>query len=163
MPARTLQLQIRVTPQQKAALRARARAAGVGMSEYVLARVLPESRDRFRALVAALANTADARAVLAELNEMLTGLSASELAAAVEQAELRGLSLYLANYLAAMVEKAADRKRVMPPAWTRRVEPLESPHFASSLVSLRPHLLRNAPVPFKRRNIFVDASIGDRV
>lgn len=152
-----------MTPQQKAALRARARAAGVGMSEYVLARVLPESGDRFRALFAALAKSTDARAVLAELNDLLTALSASEFAGAVEHAEPRGLSPYHANYLAAMVEQAAERKRVMPPAWTRRVEPLEAPHFASSLMSLRPHLLQHAPVPFKRRNIFVDASIGNRV
>jgi len=25
------------------------------------------------------------------------------------------------------------------------------------------HLLRAAPVPFKRRNIFIDSSVGDRV
>jgi hypothetical protein len=41
--------------------------------------------------------------------------------------------------------------------------PLAEPYFATSLKSLREHLLVAAPIPFKRRNIFVDASVGARV
>ncbi len=67
------------------------------------------------------------------------------------------------NYVAAMVEQAAHMKRVRPPAWTARVEPLETPWFATSLESLRLHLLRASPVPFKRRNLFVDSAVGARV
>jgi hypothetical protein len=53
---------------------------------------------------------------------------------------------------------------VPPPAWVRDVEPMETePRFATPLAGLRLHLLRTAPVPFKRRNIFIDSSIGDRV
>jgi hypothetical protein len=81
----------------------------------------------------------------------------------VAAAELDDLSPYLQNYLAAMVELASQQKGVAPPAWTRNVEPLEEPHFATELPGLRLHLLRSAPVAFKRRNLFVDASIGDRV
>jgi hypothetical protein len=62
-----------------------------------------------------------------------------------------------------MVEQAADQKHVAPPAWVRDVAPLDAPHFATRLKSLRQHLLRSAPVPFKRRNIFVDAGVGARV
>ncbi len=63
-----------------------------------------------------------------------------------------------------MVKLAAHRRDVPPPAWVRDVEPMETePRFATPLAGLRLHLLRTAPVPFKRRNIFIDSSIGDRV
>lgn len=63
-----------------------------------------------------------------------------------------------------MVELAAHRREVPPPAWVRDVEPMEmEPRFATPLAGLRLHLLRASPVPFKRRNIFIDSSIGDRV
>ncbi len=81
----------------------------------------------------------------------------------MEHADLARLSPYLRNYVAAMVELAAQQQDVRPPAWVRDVEPLETPHFATPLAGLRLHLLRMAPVPFKRRNIFIDSSIGDRV
>jgi hypothetical protein len=86
-----------------------------------------------------------------------------ELREAVADPDLRGLSPYLQNYVAAMVELAVERKGVTPPSWTGAVLPLEDPVFATHLPGLRLHLLRSAPVAFKRRNIFIDASIGDRV
>jgi hypothetical protein len=102
--------------------------------------------------------------VLAELNDLLSSLTAGELCSAVEHADLAGLTPYLRNYVAAMVELAAHQRAVPPPAWVRDVEPLErTPHFATPLTGLRLHLLRAAPIPFKRRNIFIDSSVGDRV
>jgi hypothetical protein len=163
MSARNSQLQIRVTAQQKALLRQRARAAGLGMSAYVLARALPSAADRFGPLVRDLATTDDPRPVLAELNDCLTGLTPSEFGPAVATVSVTALSPYLANYLAAMTEQAAHQKRVEAPAWARLVPPLAAPHFVTSLRSLRTHLVRHAPVPFKRRNIFVDSSLGARV
>lgn len=133
------------------------------MSAYVLARALPLPGERFGALVRALATAEDPRLILAELNELLAELTPAEFGPAVADPRLAGLSPYLANYLTAMVELAAQRKRVEPPAWTREVVPLATPHFVTPLRSLRMHLLRHAPVPFKRRNIFVDASVGARV
>ncbi len=62
-----------------------------------------------------------------------------------------------------MVERAAQAKRVAPPEWVRGIVPLDTPHFMTPMVSLRLHLLRSSPVPFKRRNIFVDSGIGTRV
>jgi len=73
------------------------------------------------------------------------------------------LSPLLGNYVAAMVEQAAAQKNVLPPKWVRDVAPLDQPFFASELASLRLHLLCSSPVPFKRRNIFVDSSIGARI
>lgn len=163
MGGKSTQLQIRVTPEQKELLRRLARRAGQDMSTYVLSRALPDSRRRFTRLLEALRDDDRPGFVLAELNELLSGLSAGELRGAVEHADLARLSPYLRNYVAAMVELAAYRRNVPPPDWVREVEPLEAPHFATPLKGLRLHLLRAAPVPFKRRNIFIDSSLGDRV
>ena len=156
------QLQIRVTAAQKAALQQQARRAGLSLSAFVLARALPDSRQRFVALVRALAGD-ERRFALAELNDLLSGLTSQELRVAVAEGDVHALAPLDQNYVAAMVEQACDRKGVAPPAWVGRIEPLPEPHFAVPFVRLRPHLLRSAPVPFKRRNIFVDAAVGDRV
>ena len=58
---------------------------------------------------------------------------------------------------------AAANKDRCTPEWCRSVRPLAEPVFTTELVSLRLHLLLHAPIPFRRRNIFVDASVGDRV
>jgi uncharacterized protein (DUF1778 family) len=163
MAGRSSQLQIRVTPEQKEALKRLSQRAGQDMSAYVLSRALPDAGVRFAQLVAALRDEEQPGFVLAELNDLLSGLAAGELRSAVEHADLAGLTPYLRNYVAAMVEVTAHRLDVPPPSWVRDVEPLETPHFATSLASLRLHLLRTAPVPFKRRNIFIDSTIGDRV
>jgi uncharacterized protein (DUF1778 family) len=164
MAGRSSQLQIRVTPEQKELLKRLSRQAGQDMSAYVLSRALPDARIRFAELLEALRVDARAGFVLAELNELLSALASGELCGAVEHADLTGLSPYLQNYVAAMVELAAHRRDVPPPAWVRDVAPMEmEPRFATPLAGLRLHLLRTAPVPFKRRNIFIDSSLGDRV
>lgn len=163
MSTKSGQIQIRVSPHEKAALEGLARRAGQSVSAYVLSRALPAARLRFEELVRALTEEGNRRFVLAELNELLAGLSPLELRAAVADVRLEGLSPYLQNYVAAMVELASQRKGVAPPPWAREVVPLEKPVFATDLASLRLHLLRSAPVAFKRRNVFVDASVGDRV
>lgn len=161
--AKSHQLQIRVSAGQKAALRRQASRAGMDMSTYVLARALPASAGKVADLVAALADVDSPRFPLAELNDVLTGLAASAYLEAVEGVDVGHLSPYLQNYVAAMVEQAALQKGVPAPAWVRDVEPLEAPAFAVPFPRLRPYLLRSSPVAFKRRNLFVDATIGDRV
>ena len=119
---------------------------------------------QFARLLEALRDDDQPGFALAELNDLLSGLPSEELRGTVEHADLTGLTPYLRNYVAAMVELAAHRRDVPPPAWVRDVEPLETePRFATPLPGLRLHLLRTSPVPFKRRNIFIDSSIGDRV
>jgi predicted ATPase len=110
-----------------------------------------------------LRDEGDRRFALAELNDALSTLAPGELVDAVATIDVRGLTPVLQNYVAAMVEQAARAKGLRAPDWTRDVEPLSEPYFATSLQSLRLHLLRAAPLAFKRRNIFVDASIGARV
>ena len=103
------------------------------------------------------------RFALAELNDFLTALASAEFDDAVAYADTQGMDRLTANYVAALVDQAASRHDVQPPAWLGSIAPLEEPYFAGGLESLRPHLLREAPVPFKRRNIFVDSGLGDRV
>jgi uncharacterized protein (DUF1778 family) len=163
MSAKSAQLQIRVTPSQKAALRRHARAAGVDVSTYVLLRVLPPEADRFAEILRALRVEADRRFALAELSDFLHACAPVQFAAAVARAPAGDLSPFVRNYVAAMVEQAAGQKHVSPPAWVRDVAPLADPYFATPLKSLRLHLMEASPVPFKRRNIFVDAAVGARV
>jgi hypothetical protein len=40
---------------------------------------------------------------------------------------------------------------------------LTEPVFGSELQSLRLYLLTHSPPPFRARNIFIDATLGDRV
>lgn len=162
MATKSQQLQIRVTPRQKATLRRLADAAGQELSSYVLDRLLPPVRDRFNDLVARL-GSADRRFVLAELHDFLMSCASVEFGEAVEEPPPAELSCYLRNYVAAMVEQAAVQKGLVPPDWTHEVAPLATPHFVTPLAGLRLHLLKSSPVPFKRRNIFVDSGVGARV
>ncbi len=163
MVIRSQNIQVRVTPEQKAALRRLAKRADQDLSSYILSRSLPADGARFDTLVSNLRDDPNPRFVLAALNDFLGELVAVQLAEAVRHADLSGLSQFLQNYLAAMVEQACALKRAAPPPWVRDVSPLVEPYFAGDLKALRPHLLRVSPVAFKRRNLFVDSSIGARV
>jgi uncharacterized protein (DUF1778 family) len=160
--AKSAQLQIRVSPAEKAAIRRAAQRAGMEMSAYVLARVLPASARRFQELTEACADPERARFALAELSAWLASLGAGELQEAVASPP-PALTPYLANYVAAMVECACAQGGVESPAWTRAIAPLAEPVFGSTLMSLRLYLLTHSPAPFRRRNIFIDASVGSRV
>jgi hypothetical protein len=160
--AKSAQLQIRVSPAEKIAIQRAARRAGLDMSAYVLARVLPTLARRFQELTEACVDTEGARFALAELNAWLASLGAGELREAVASPP-PALTPYLANYVAAMVEVACAQHGIAPPAWTRTVAPLTEPVFGSALMSLRLYLLTHSPAPFRRRNIFIDSSVGSRV
>lgn len=163
MPAKSQQLQIRVTPAEKAALKQDARRAGLDLSRYVLARLLPPARARLLDIVGALRRGEDWRFALADLNDLLSGLTASAFTEMVDNLDLRELTPFLRNYVTAMIEQAGTQKGARVPAWTLDVEPLEDPYFAVPFTSLRPYLLRAAPAAFRRRNLFIDATVGDRV
>jgi uncharacterized protein (DUF1778 family) len=161
--ARSEQLQIRVTPREKAQLKRFARAAGWDVSAYVLVRALPSEGRLVAALVEELRDDKRVRFALAELNDLLSELAGSEIISATGSVDLSALAPWIQNYVAAMIEHAAHVKGVTPPGWTRNVSPLDEPHFATSLKSLRTYLLRTTPVAFKRRNIFANSGIGTRV
>ncbi len=161
--AKSQQLQIRVSAVQKNALKRHARIAGMDMSTYVLSRALPAATAKVTAVIGRLGGPDGYKYALAELNDLLATLPAAAFADAVADVDVHKLSPFLQNYVAAMVEHAAHQKLVPPPIWATGIEPLETPYFAVEFPRLRMHLLRTAPVAFKRRNIFVDATVGDRV
>ncbi|SRR5579883_1423760 len=161
--AKLSQLQLRVSKEEKSAIRRAAQLAGMDMSAYVLSRVLPPPGAAFQRAVAALNGSDKASFALAQINSLLSGLAGPELSQAVAAAPEVALPPFLANYVAAMVESACSMRGVQIPAWTHRVAPLAEPAFGSTLPSLRLYLLTHSPPPFRRRNIFIDSSIGDRV
>jgi len=163
MNSKHSQLQIRVSEAEKAAIRSAAARAGLDMSTYVLSRVLSIPGRQFGDAVRALSGSGRASFAFADINSLLSKFTAAELRDAVEAAPEAELSPFLANYLSAMIEAACAKRGVPVPAWAQRVPPLDEPAFGSTLGSLRMHLLTHSPAPFRRRNIFIDSSLGDRV
>jgi uncharacterized protein (DUF1778 family) len=159
---KTSQLQIRVSPAEKSALQRAAARAGLDVSAYILARAQPFAAPEFANAVLQL-ERGDPRFALAEVNALLTRLTAAELRDAVAVGPPRQLDAYLATYLAAMVEQACELQSVTVPAWVRETPALNEPVFGSTLQSLRLYLLTQSPAPFRRRNIFIDASINAQV
>ena len=161
--ARSAQLQIRVTPAEKAAIARAARRAGIGMSEYVLAMALPDQTAQWRARLRELVRAGGERIALAGLSNWLAGLGAGELPGAIDAPPPRELSEFHANYVAAMAEHVCVAHGVEAPEWTREVAPMARPVFSSELQSLRLHLLAHSPAAFRRRNIFIDTAVGGQV
>lgn len=161
--SRSEQLQIRVSPAEKEAVRRAAEHAGLDMSAYILSRALPSPAMRLQACIADCAGPAPPSFGLAALNTLLTRWTAGELRDAIATPPPNALTPFLSNYIAAMIEEACERRAIRVPAWVRAIEPLAEPVFGSTLESLRLHLLTHSPPPFRRRNIFIDATVGDQV
>ena len=162
--AKTEQLQIRVSPEEKSLIRARALDAGMGMSDWVLLRLFPPVEVRFRECLEALAADPDGTSfTLAALHDLLAGLGGRQITHGLRNPPGVSLPSFEANYVAAMVEFAAMTQGVSPPTWTGDIPPLDRPWFGTDLMSLRLHLLTQSPAVFRRRNIFIDTSVGGRV
>lgn len=116
-----------------------------------------------RLLQSLVSDPKNRRYTLAMLNEFLANQNCSSLQQVISAQPLMTLDPYLDNYVCAMVELACWQKRIPPPTWTESVPPLQEPVFGTSLVGLRLYLLTHSPLAFRRRNIFIDASIGDCV
>ena len=162
MGNKTAQLQIRVSDTEKALIKEYATANGMSVSSWVIGQLLDRKRVQFGALVSGF-DQQETSHLLAELHDLLAHVSITEFERMVEQPPKLPPSSYLRNYIAAMIECAALRLNAVSPSWVKRVQPLEKPIFGTGLVSLRLYLLTNTPLPFRRRNIFVDSTIGDRI
>ncbi len=156
------QLQIRVSREEKRAIAHAAAQAGMDMSTYVLSRVISAPAANFQRLISNVAGP-EPRYALAELNSLLGGFTPEQLRDAVSVAPASILTAYMANYVAAMVERVCGQRAVSIPQWTHSVKPLAEPVFGSALVGLRLYLLTHSPAPFRHRNIFIDSSVGERV
>jgi hypothetical protein len=160
---KTRQLQIRVSSGEKQAIRHAAKRAGMDMSSYVLSRVLSAPALRFLECVAGCNGPSEPSFALAELNTLLSALTPGEMREATAAPPSAILTPFLSNYVAAMVEHGCARCGISPPAWTHAILPLDEPVFGTSLQSLRLHLLTHSPPPFRRRNIFIDSSLGRQI
>jgi len=160
MTAKSSQLQIRVSPDEKAALKRLARAAGESISSYVLSRVLPSTELQLAGLMDRLRDPEpDFQGVLTDLARALNRLSDQDFAGGVPAPDA-DISLGRLNRVAALVEAEAARKGVEPPVWAWELPLLERPQFWWALASLKPHQMRVTPVAFKRRNVFFDPASG---
>jgi hypothetical protein len=162
-PTKTAQIQLRVTPAVKRALVRHAREAGMDLSSWMIGRLLPSRQLTFEKLVRSVASAAEPSYALAELGALLSSLAGAELRDVVGVLPAVQLSDVLANQIAAMVETVATRHRVRPPPWVDEILPLRSPWFPTALLSVRLHLLCHAPPAFRRRNIFADSTLENRV
>jgi uncharacterized protein (DUF1778 family) len=160
---KTAQLQIRVSPAQKARLRQLAARAGQDISTYVIERALPLARSRFDDAIRALRDGAARAFAFAELADLLRDAAPAELQLDVPPQDLGKLSPFAKNYLGALIEQAYAARGTRMPAWITAIAPLDEPWFATELRSLRTHLLVVSPPPFKRRNLFVDPGVAGRV
>jgi len=158
--AKITQLQIRVSPYEKKAIQRAAQQLDMNMSTYVLSKVLPERSSEFQGLVNELVVANDVRFVLSEINAFLSRLTTVELKTALSITLPCSLSDYLSNYLAAMVDYVCNYHQIKTPIWIKSIVPLKKPVFGSELKNLRLYLLTHSPPPFRRRNIFVDTTIG---
>ena len=161
--AKTTQLQIRLTHAEKSAMQRAARCAGMDLSAYVLSRVQSAPAVEFARCLDGCDELESARFALADLNALLSKLTAGELTDAVQSPPATGLSRELENYVAAMVEHACAHADIPIPRWTSNVPPLSNPIFGSTLLSLRLYLLTHSPPAFRRRNVFIDATLGAQV
>jgi hypothetical protein len=160
---KTAQLQIRISRRDKARLVRAAHRADKDLSTYVLDACLPSRRGQFEEVLASLRRADDASFALAELADLLTGLSRGEFERVVHPRPELDLDPRAANFVAAMIEHRAGVVGARVPAWTADIDPLDRPYFATDLVGLRAHLLVSSPPAYRRRNLFVDAVVGDRV
>lgn len=155
-------VQIRISATEKQRLVRRATAAGMDLSAFLLAPYRRDLSARFVAVTTELPGASQPQLQYAELNDLVTSASGAELAALPSPRFATGDELS-ANLVAAMIELACCRCGCPPPTWTQLIPPMRVPYFASRLHSLRPHLLRASPAPFRARNLFVDTTIGGRV
>ncbi len=135
----------------------------MGVSQWVLSRAFPSQQQAFQKLVDQFKNSSNPKYILAEIHDLLSAASADEFELMVARPLPVSLTPFLANYVAAMVEYTAVKKKKNAPLWTREIPPLEQPVFGSDLESLKLHLLTHSPPPFRRRNLFIDSTIGQRV
>lgn len=154
MRQKTSQLQVRVSPEQKRQLKKLARAAGLSVSEYVLAAALPTESEALRQHVDALPDMTHRQGALLELRADLSRIPSGEFEATGAGVDVRALPPLQQAFAAAAFEHEAQLRRCAPPRWTRTVQVLQAPTFRPRLASLHPYLLCASPAALKRRNVF---------
>ena len=166
--ARTAKLDLRLTPEEKARVVADAARAGLTISDWVKSRLFSALSDGFIDRVEvlsrqSLSRSAELHFARAALADYLRSLTTAELEEAVATFPSDVEEPFTRAYVGASVEILCAAHALIPPAWTRSMLPLETPYFASDLPGVRSELLTRSPIAFRRRNLFVGATLLDRV
>lgn len=162
--AKSAQLQIRVTPEQKQRIKEKAERTGEDVSQWVLRKLLPDCADQLQTMVHILgSNPKTRRYTLADLHDFLVSQDSNQLGQAFELLDCSALDPLESNYIAAMIETVCTNRDITPPSWLSSIAPLDDPWFATRLHSLKVYLLTASPPAFRRRNLFVDSTLGARV
>lgn len=163
---KTSHIQLRLSPEQKEAIRVAATRANLDMSQWVLNKIFPRPRARLLAIMWQLKSMQDKverHYVLNDLNAFLVSLTKDDLLSAVSEDPSVSLNETMGNYVAAMIEQICVAHNAQAPKWLAERDGLRDPFFGSDLVSLRLYLLSVSPPPFRKRNIFIDSTVGDLV
>lgn len=161
---KSAQLQIRVTPEQKQRIKEKAERSGEDVSQWVLSKLLTDYVDELQSMVDNLgSNPKTQRYTLADMHDYFLSQESNQLGQAFELLDCSALEPLEANYVAAMIETACTKRNIAPPSWLASIAPLTDPWFATRLRSLKVYLLTASPPAFRRRNLFVDSTLGARV
>jgi uncharacterized protein (DUF1778 family) len=163
---KTTQVQIRLSFEQKESIRLAAERAGLDMSQWILSKIFSQPKARLLDILTQLKSVQHNKErsyVLNDFNAFLSSLDAQSLHDACGEDHKIKLDDLMANYVAAMIERAYFVKNLPSPKWLAEFDGVAEPFFASSIQAVRMHLLISSPPSFRRRNLFVDSSIGDLV
>jgi len=140
-----------------------AQCAGMEMSSWVKKQLFSKDKRTYLDILKHVIPGENNKEGFALFHDFLNNITPTLLADVVVDLPERLRDTLSGNYMAAMVEVACHIKGVIPPLWVQKYKGLMTPYFSSTLPSLRMYLMQSSPPPFRRRNIFIDASIGDRV
>ncbi len=156
-------LQIRLSSKQKEIIRGAAKNAKTDMSSWVLAKIINNQSEEFLKVVEKLVSSQKQSYNYAEIHDLLMKLDNNVFSKTVEFSPTKELNSFQLNYIAAMVEQRAMQLSEKAPSWCSDIKSLEAPCFGTSLKSLNLYLLLNSPLAFRKRNIFIDSTVGQRV
>jgi len=158
-------LQIRLSEKEKHWIEREAKAHDLSTSEWVRSIAVPQKNTLFQEIIERVAETEEEHKsfAYAELHDFLAELKPEEFSVVLRLGPQKKCESQDANIVAAMVEFTAYKLGQKNPGWVNEVAPLKTPFFSSQLMSLRLYLLRNSPILFRRRNLFIDTSIGGRI
>lgn len=92
MSPKNSQLQIRISPREKAKIRSLAKRANMGVSAWVMAKLLPPLAEEFRNILGRVAKVKTQKLALAEMSDFLHRLSAYEFVVATAKYRTKGCS-----------------------------------------------------------------------
>ncbi len=156
-------LQIRITAEAKKKLFQLAKVNNMTLSEWILSKLsIENSPYTIQSIYEELSKKHNQAFAYVQLHDLLMKVS-PQLWDDFVSIRPHNLECETMAYTASMIERAAQMRGLTQPPWIREVETCSPPYFATNLQTLRLYLLINSPVAFRKRNIFIDSSTGDRV